>query len=182
MNFTDNAANTNGGAIYTTKSINMSIADSSFSKNNASSGGAIYSSVSNSSLEKVNFTDNLAKTNGGAIYLTTTNQSIEGSTFNGNNATSGSAIYHNSGSLNISSTELLENQAKAASLTASAKVEGFDATISTVFKGNDNLLNSIYTKVHTNVRLTDVSYWGAEDKMNTGASEVTPVASADESQ
>ena len=84
--------------------------------------------------------------------------------------------------MNISSTELLENQAHAASLNGSAEVEGFDATIHTVFKGKDNLLNAIYTNAYTDVRLTDVDYWGAEDKMNTGSSEVTPVASADVSE
>ena len=40
-------------------------------------------------------------------------------------------------------------------------------------------MNAIYTKEHEAVELTDVTYWGAKGKMNTG--EVTPVASADDS-
>ena len=184
VNFTENHAS-NGGAIVYSGSHNQSIDVANFLNNNATNGGAIayYTTSNNGSIENANFTGNVAKTNGGAIYYSSSdNQTIADSIFNGNNATSGSAIYHSVGSLNISSTELLENQAHAASLNGSAEVEGFDATIHTVFKGKDNLLNAIYTNAYTDVRLTDVDYWGAEDKMNTGASEVTPVASADESE
>ena len=184
VNFTENHAS-NGGAIVYSGSHNQSIDVANFLNNNATNGGAIayYTTSNNGSIENANFTGNVAKTNGGAIYYSSSdNQTIADSIFNGNNATSGSAIYHSVGSLNISSTELLENQAHAASLNGSAEVEGFDATIHTVFKGKDNLLNAIYTNAYTDVRLTDVDYWGAEDKMNTGSSEVTPVASADVSE
>ena len=189
-NFTENSAKGSGGAIYSDKVNNQTITDSSFSNNNvigrsgtAYGGGAVYyTASSNSSIENTNFTGNYILTGyGGAVYTAANTESISDSVFNGNNATSGSAIYHDKGSLSISSAELLENQANASSLTGNATVEGFDATIHTQFKGRDNLLNAIYTKEHEAVELTDVTYWGANGKMNTGSSKVTPVASVDDS-
>ncbi|WP_298519425.1 right-handed parallel beta-helix repeat-containing protein, partial [uncultured Methanobrevibacter sp.] len=193
--FTENSAKNSGGAISYMGTNNQSITNSSFSKNTANGttpyqgGGAIYYGATtagsilatNSSIENVDFIDNLAKYGGAIYYGGADNQSIADSNFTGNNATSGSAIYHTSGSLGISSTELLENQAHSDSLAVEVDVDGFDITIHTVFKGLDNILNAIYSKAPSDVKFTDVTYWGADGKMNTGSSEVSPVASADES-
>ena len=112
-------------------------------------GGALYlSGAANEDLiNNTDFKNNNASDYGGAIYISTKNTVIDESTFNGNNATSGSAIFHNSGSLAVSNTELFENQANAASLTLEvADIKNhFDVFFKTDFQGNDNLLNGIYT-------------------------------------
>ena len=208
--FNDNNATARAGAIYVAGA-NALIDNDVFNKNTAPVGGALYSQSNNTRIDNSVFEANVATARGGALYLSgaanedlinntdfknnnaseyggaiwisTKNTVIDLATFNGNNATSGSAIFHNSGSLAVSNTELLENQANASSLTLEvADIKNhFDVFFKTDFQGYDNLLNGIYT-ANNEVTLTNVQYHGFEEEMNTGADAVNPVASADDSE
>ena len=208
--FNDNNATARAGAIYVAGA-NVSIDNDKFNKNNAPLGGAIYSQANNTCINNSAFEENVAKTRGGALYLSggsnedlinntdfknnnasdyggaiwtsTKNTVIDYAKFNGNNATNGSAIFANKGSLAVSNTDLFENQANAASLTLEvADIKNhFDVFFKTDFKGEDNLLNGININ-DTDVTLTNVNYHGFEEEMNTGADAVNPVASADDSE
>ena len=179
---------TAGGAIYT-QGNNLFVNKGTFEENNATDAGAIYASAGQGNTNNLNINDtkfinNNATRYGGALVMNiggTTD--INNSNFNMNKAFSGSAIYHNIGSLVVSNTDLLENLANSTSLTLEvADIKNhFDVFFKTDFQGYDNLLNGIYT-ANNDVTLTNVDYHGFEEEMNTGDSEVAPVASADESE
>ncbi len=185
--FTRNTA-PDGGAIYT-QGNDIFINKGTFEENNATNAGAIYASgaqgnTNNLNINDTKFINNNATQYGGALVVNiggTTD--IDNSNFNMNKAFSGSAIYHNIGSLVVSNTELLENLANSTSLTLEvADIKNhFDVFFKTDFQGNDNLLNGIFTK-NNDVTLTNVKYHGFEEEMNTGADAVNPVASADDSE
>ena len=174
-----------GGAIYT-QSDNLSVNKATFEENNATDGGAIYAAGAqgnsyNLRINDAQFNNNNATRYGGAMVINIGGISdIDNSVFKGNKAFNGSAIYHNIGSLSVSNTELLENQANSTSLTLEvADINKFDVLFKTEFKGQDNLLNAINTN-NGDVTLSNVKYHGFEEEMTTG-SDITPVASADES-
>ena len=151
-----------------------------------SRGGAIYYEDNNGTVNNCNFLDNTASY-GGAIYTKYNyrrHTDIENSTFSGNNATNGSAIYNN-GTLYVNNITLLDNQAKASSLGLKANVDGHNVSFTTVFKGNDNILNGIYNFASYRYSyLKNVKYYGVGGEVLTiSPSDYSlPVSSADESE
>ena len=188
-NFTENAAPYGAGAIFVYQNgDNLTVDGCNFIENTAKgvsgqygSGGAIDCRRNDFTVKNSVFKDNLALTYGGAIITSSNSTDIDNAEFNGNNATAGSAIFHNSGVLKVSNTDLFENQANAKNLTLEVAdiKNNFDVYFKTDFQGYDNLLNGIYT-ANNEVTLTNVKYHGFEEEMTTG-SNVNPVASADES-
>jgi predicted outer membrane repeat protein len=130
-------------------------------------GGAIYFS-SSGTVSNCNFTGNNA-TGGGAIYMGS--GTVSNCNFTGNNATTGSAIYfyRESSTKIISNSCFLNNRANAEIL----EVTKNDDNITITFKGNDNLLNAIYS--NGDVSFTNVTYWSTNGIANTDSS--TPVRS-----
>ena len=183
--FNENSASY-GGAL--TIGSGCVIDDSNFTGNNASYGGSLYIIGSDNSIENSNFTGNNASYYGGAILNDGTGNIIDESTFNYNKASYGSAIFsglqNSASSFSISNSELLDNLANANSLNVTAEPgdSSFTVDIHTTFKGNDVLLNAIYSR-NLAVTFKNVSYWGFEGKiMNTGDEEVKPVAYANASE
>jgi predicted outer membrane repeat protein len=117
-----------------------------------------------------NFTGNTATESGGAVYFTGTGN-VTNCNFTGNNATNGSAIYfyRESSTKIISNSCFLNNRANAEIL----EVTKNDDNITITFKGNDNLLNAIYS--NGDVSFTNVTYWSTNGIANTDSS--TPVRS-----
>lgn len=116
--FEGNAADVAGGAVYNTAAGAMTINDSTFSGNTASSaadgyGGAI-ENFGTLALNGSTFTDNTARWNGGAIENWGGQLTVAGCTFTTNSANAGGAINNNwYGTLNITDSTLRENTAGA---------------------------------------------------------------------
>ncbi len=167
--FTDNTARY-GGAIYFNRP--GTVTNCTFTDNNASyNGGAVYF-LDTGNVTNCTFTDNTAS-NGGAVYFDGTGTVIN-CNFTGNNATFGSAIFFNSYgyAYTISNSIFLNNLANAESL----EIIKNDNNITITFKGNDNLLNAIYSL--DDVNFANVTYWGANGIANTDSS--TPSRSENE--
>ena len=161
-NFTRNHAYS-GGAIYCYGSkYNVNIINSNFKSNAAIYlGGAVYFYSNGGDLTKCNFTNNSAS-QGGAIMMGSGN--VINCNLTNNNASSGSAIYlfYDSTDTIIKNSIFLNNKADSDSLTLTR--ENDEITI--LFKGKDNLLNSIFT--NGDVNFTNVTYWGVNGIENTG--------------
>jgi predicted outer membrane repeat protein len=110
----NNAWNGDGGAIYNLGILTLD--DTTFEINSSINGGAIYNSgITNidAVLQDVVFDTNIARGSGGAIYNASAEQGfhIIGSTFDNNHSyENGGAIYTETGALDISSSEFLDNQ------------------------------------------------------------------------
>ncbi len=207
--FNENAASSYGGAVYSLGS-DSTIDNSQFNKNNAAVGGALYAALgsnilingsdflenqasyaggaayfdqksNNVAIKNSNFISNNASLYGGAVLSNVQSLNIDNVIFNDNNASAGSAIFHAAGTLGVSNSELIENQALAKSLTLEPIVDKFDVVFKTTFEGYDNILNAIYSNKNASVTFENVKYHGVNEEMNTGSDIVTPVASADES-
>jgi len=118
--FLDNhAPGGDGGAIYNLGILTLE--DTLFVINFSNNGGAIYNSgITNIAavLQAVNFVKNGARANGGAIYNASPEQGylISGSTFDSNHSyENGGAIFTETGDLDISNSEFLENWAGSGS-------------------------------------------------------------------
>ena len=103
-----------GGAIFIYGSGDLNISNSIFSGNISDSsqgGGAIDVNGGNVTITNSTFTGNTATSNGGAINFSSSgNLEISDSTFNGNRATQGGgSIYSNNGNLTIDSSSFLGN-------------------------------------------------------------------------
>ena len=158
-NFINNTASSYGGAIYFNN--NGTVTNCNFTANTASrAGGAIFfNNVGTGSVTNCNFNRNTASSSGGAIYLSGTGTVIN-CNFTGNNATTGSAIRFNSANNKVSNSCFLSNRANAKDL----EVIKNENNITIIFKGNNNLLNAIFS---TDVDFSNVTYWGADGIMNT---------------
>ena len=75
---------------------------------------------------------------------------------------------------------LTNNKTNLNNIKINVGVNSNEATITTNFTDNDNLINAIYNI--GSVELTNVSYYGFNNYMNTGNSPVTPVIGAANSQ
>ena len=155
--FRNNSANLNrdssrGGAIYLRTSRGLIINNSRFENNSAYYGGAIY----------------------GDRYV------IDNCNFTGNKAYRGSAIYSyaesGAGAKSISNTRILDNQARATSLSfdylnpSSDPWTGeiiFDGFIGN-FTGQDNLINGIFSD-GTYPSFKDVTYLGEDGEITTSS-------------
>ena len=180
VTFSNNTASRYSGAAYIAGYDN-NIINSKFNDNSAGlSGGASLITGNNNAISNSEFNNNTASENGGALMHYSGNLDVDNSNFTENKAVNGSAIYQEKGALTVSNSKLFDNQAHSDSLTLTADVNIFDANVTTDYRGNDNLLNGIYTK-NNDVTLTNVEYWGYADEMTTG-SNVKPKDSADESE
>ncbi len=178
--FSNNTASRYAGAAYIAGYDNT-IKNSEFNDNNAGiSGGASLITGDNNAISNSEFNNNTASDMGGALYHYSGNLDVDNSNFTENKAVNGSAIYQEKGALTVSNSKLFDNQAHSDSLTLTVDINIFDANVTTDYRGNDNLLNGIYTK-NNDVTLTNVEYWGYADEMITG-SNVKPKDSADESE
>ena len=172
-NFTDNSA-VYGGAIkfYTV----CTVTDCNFNGNKAtgeySYGGAVW--MNSGSIENSNFSANTATYEGGALWMNS--GTIENSNFTGNNASKGSAIYfgNESSTKTVLNARFLNNKAKAEEL----QVIKNENNITIIFKGNNNLLNAIYS--NGEVSFTNVTYWGVNGINNTGSLTTTISGSKNE--
>ena len=199
-NFTNNTAK-NGGAILWFGS-NGKLMSSSFTSNNATGyGGAVSWSGSGGSIDKSNFTSNNAEyggavswstsgniTNsifrnntaltgnarGGAIYWAT-NSYLINSTLEYNKAGTGSAIWAQS-NFDIVNTTLLDNRANIKSFAdTSVTRTGNTITVKSYLRGNDDILNAIYSNYKT-VYFTNVTFLGVNGTdSNTGQTRKTPL-------
>ena len=165
-NFINNSAVYSAGALRFMKSGNV---ENCFFNNNSANteAGAIQFSTSGT-VNNSNFTNNKAD-NGGAIYFTDSG-TVNNSNFTNNNASIGSAIYFsdNSYTRSIKNSILLNNRANSKSLTITRN----NYTIEIIFKGNDNLLNAIYSSA--DVTFDNVDYWSVNGVTNTGANTISP--------
>ncbi|MEA4956099.1 hypothetical protein SDC9_03477 [bioreactor metagenome] len=110
--FRNNRATNNGGAIVTTGSNSLNIANSKFESNRAKNGGALYLTVLTRIIGS-SFSSNSATGNGGGLYTTGSSRSIiSSSKFTSNSAKYGGGIYNNA-SLSISSSNFVSNKASA---------------------------------------------------------------------
>ena len=166
-NFTGNNATHGGGAVYFMNT--GEVTNCNFTDNEAKYSGAVYFSRGGT-VENCNFTNNSASDWGGAILFVNTG-TVTNCNFTGNNATTGSAIYfyRESSTKTISNSRFLNNRANAEIL----EVTKNDDNITITFKGNDNLLNAIYS--NGDVSFTNVTYWSTNGIANTDSS--TPVRS-----
>lgn len=105
VTFTNNNASANGGAIFGSSKVNMTIADSTFINNTANgTGGAVCNSIGNITITNSIFTENSVNYHGGAIY-SNHNVTVINTTFNKNKAGRfGGAISSNSMITTINST------------------------------------------------------------------------------
>ena len=175
----------NAGALYWRDSSGSAV-NCYFEGNSAMNGGAIDAYSDDVSIIDCQFVNNTARNFAGAIYTTGRNIEITGTNFTGNVASRGSAIY-NTHYLDIANTIILDNCADSTSLTINnIVVEGNQVTIATTFRGQDNIINGIFHSTNgvglTGITFTNVTYWGVNGMMNTGATERSPVANAESSQ
>ena len=150
-----------------------------------SSNGNYYGAVINAQNQAVKlninnciFTNNTANptstnSRAGVIYASGNNNAvvtIKDSTFKDNKAYQGSAIYMTNGTLSISNTEILENQAHNNTLDINQldPEPGYPTTVFHgwwgTFTGKDNLINGIYVTPKLAVTFKDVTYLGADGK------------------
>ena len=195
-NFADNFATVDGGAVYICNSGDVrncnfdgntgydggavcissgNVTNSNFTGNTATSrGGAVYFD-SNGIVSNCNFTANTAILWGGAVYFNSTGD-VANCNFTDNSAVYGSAIYFwdRSTTQSVSNSRFLNNRADADEL----QVTKNENNITILFKGNDNLLNAIYS--NSDVSFNNVTYWGANGIHNTGNYETKPSRSKNE--
>ncbi|MDO5825714.1 MAG: Ig-like domain repeat protein [Methanosphaera sp.] len=96
-------ANALGGTIYNDGGI-LTVNDTQFANNTASSGGAIYSFMGNLTVTDTQFANNAATSEGGAIYTDMDNLTINNTNLINNNAQFGGAIYNKEASLNCTNS------------------------------------------------------------------------------
>ena len=203
--FKNGKTTVHGGAIYFNKLSTGNVLNCSFTNNKVtvlpgygSGGGAIW--MSYGTVLNCNFTDNNVIGNsawGGAIFIdyfgTVSNCNFINNTasdggavffacdgnvtncnFTGNIASFGSAIFFENYGSNrrVSNSSFLNNRANSVSL----EVIKNDNNITITFKGENNLLNAIYSS--EDVSFSNVTYWGANGIANTDSS--TPVRSNNE--
>ena len=195
-NFADNSAKVDGGAVsfrnsgdvincnfdgntgYDGGAVCMSsgnVTNSNFTGNTATSrGGAVYFD-GNGIVSNCNFAANTAILWGGAVYFNSTGD-VSNCNFTDNSAVYGSAIYFwdRSAPHTVSNSRFLNNRADADEF----QVTKNDNNITILFKGNDNLLNAIYS--NSDVSFNNVTYWGANGIHNTGNYETKPSRSKNE--
>ena len=162
-NFTNNTAR-NGGAIEFDGT--GTITDCNFANNHAYEGGAVYFEYSSTgTVANCNFANNTADEKGGAVYFYNHGK-VTDCNFTGNNATIGSAIYFKSSSASssVSNSCFLNNRANVDS-NSPLTIEIIGDNIEITFKGQDNLINAIYSG--NEVTFTNVTYWGADGITNT---------------
>lgn len=115
---------------------------------------------------------------GAALYIDDGNVNIDQCEFIGNNASEGSAIY-NEGTLTISNSKFLENQADARSINLEVERDPVDRSIFHKFiitlTGNDNLINGIYSD-NNRVTLNNVTYWGENGETTTSTTPARKTA------
>ena len=171
-----NAA-TRDGAILFGFDCNGTVVDCNFVKNAATDGGAIrFYSGSNGTVVDCNFVNNTAIKGGAILFSYNCNGAVTNCNFTGNNAYEGSAIYlwETLSTISVSNSCFLNNRANAAAL----EIIKNDNNVTIAFKGNDNLLNAIYSEGENGVTFNNVTYWGAEGISNTDSS--TPLKSKNE--
>ena len=176
-----------GGAIYSARNQNvtLTIDNCTFRNNSAnlnsdsSRGGAIYLRTSRGLIINNSRFENNSAYYGGAIYGD--RYVIDNCNFTGNKAYRGSAIYSytetgNTGTKSISNTRILDNQARANSLsfdylnpkedpwTGEIIFDGFIGN----FEGQDNLINGIYSD-GTYPSFKDVTYLGEDGETTTSS-------------
>lgn len=108
--FSSNTASSRGGVIYQTSSGNLEVTNSVFSNNSVSrgSGGVLYAQYqTNASFDNVIFQNNSASSYGGVIFNDGT-LNISNSTFSSNTASSGAAIY-NSNDVTLNDVKFIGN-------------------------------------------------------------------------
>ena len=116
----ENSALTNGGVLYITDKVNVSIKNSNFTRNtvgndsNSGRGGVIYQKSCDITLINNMFFKNHANSYGGSIYLLDNNTlyTYNNSFINNTSSKSGGAIHNNNNSkLNINKTNFINNTA-----------------------------------------------------------------------
>uniref|UniRef100_UPI0025FE6CA1 right-handed parallel beta-helix repeat-containing protein n=1 Tax=uncultured Methanobrevibacter sp. TaxID=253161 RepID=UPI0025FE6CA1 len=166
-NFTNNQAARAGAIIFEDYSTG-NVINCNFTNNQLD--GAIYFGGSGF-VTNCSFTDNTA-TFGGAIEFSGFGSGfVTNCSFTDNKANFGSAIYFNKynsadNTLTISNSILLNNRANDKTLD----VVKNDNNITITFTGQNNLLNAIYSE--GDVNFTNVTYWGANGKTNSGNSTI----------
>ena len=171
INITDGHAS-NGGGIYWA-GYNGELTDVNFNNNNVSNnGGGLYIIGSNFQLINANFTNNNATNFGGGIYWAGSGN-INNSELTYNKAYYGSAIY-NAGTVIIADSTVLNNKANVSSLSIVTAEENVDLVVTSVLRGNDNLLNGIWTS-SSNIQIQNVTYWGVDGVMQTPDELTRPV-------
>ena len=176
-----------GGAIYSARNqhVTLTVDNCTFRNNSAnfnsrsSRGGAIYLRTSKDLIINNSRFENNSAYYGGAIYGD--KYVIDNCNFTGNKAYRGSAIYSytesgNAGAKSISNTRILDNQARATSLsfdylnpsrdpwTGEIIFDGFIGN----FEGQDNLINGIYSD-GTYPSFKDVTYLGEDGETTTSS-------------
>lgn len=110
-----------GGAVFVKNGSTVTIKNSLFKSNKATSGGAI-TNHGKMVIDKCNFTSNSA-TNGGALYGGGKTSTIRNSIFYKNSATkTGGALFINEGNVNMKSSMIVSNTAKSYSVYSTVSI------------------------------------------------------------
>jgi len=138
--FNKNTSDNLGGAIYANNKTELNIKDGvSFTANKSTNGGAISSSGTANITGKVTFDTNEATTSGGAIFNNggTLDLTLADTLFTKNTALKYGGAIANSGTLDISGSKFLDNKADASGGAIYSGNKGSNSTIkNTIFEKN----------------------------------------------
>ena len=185
VKFIENTAESCAGAIYWEGS-HGTVLNSTFINNTAfcigsqfKGGGAIMWKGKYGLIKDSNFTSNIAYTEGGAINWYETNDAkgeIFNCNFQNNKALAGSAIFMHYGSLDINDSSFFNNQAGSDGITCDITKENNIFHLTSVFTGNDNMINAIYNyklfNEYWQINFNNTKYWGIDGVMNTNDGEI----------
>ncbi|MCL4256199.1 MAG: hypothetical protein KJ043_20750, partial [Anaerolineae bacterium] len=145
----------------------LTIINSTFTNNNATSGGAIHNQDAILTILDSHFEDNRAEEQGGAIFADNSALAILNSTFEANEAdTMGGVIFASDSTLTIHQSELGGNTADQA---GALRLINNQTTIhASIFHNNLALVGGAIVTQLGNITLTESEFWG-NDATNGGA-------------
>ena len=176
--FLNNSDYTYGGALFFPGSVSHLYVNATFINNSAQRGGGaigFYRNFADNVTDSIfagTFINNSAKSSlgGGAIYLyllRTENIVFEGIFIN-NTALSGGAIYINQEKTinnTIINSNFISNKANSALINYT--INDINLSIDASLKGQNILINAIYSRSDVTLNFVNVSYWGGEGIVNS---------------
>ena len=165
--FNANHAGREGGAICINRADSNQVLDKLTIENSTAgvNAGAIFVYASNVNITNSKIRANRAPAGGAIFILGSYDTLISNTNITNNNATKGSGIYVKDSNYTLSNVILLDNQAHSNKFddVAIRRADNGTYYLTAVFRGNDNLLNGIWSENSANaVNFTNVTYWGVK--------------------